>query len=250
MGRPRKNVNEVKIQEDIQKVVDTTDTEVTTRPDMDSTDWTDWVLGQLRESEKDGEDNPTNSGLRRLVRTLLGEIIECVTRIVDSPNEGNNYRAVAENYTVIAWNNNKNDLRKFGDVGDCGVHNTIAEYARFAPQTAGTRSESRTFKKALNLVKVYSADEVTSLPISEAGFENQITTTQENAINIMCRRLDIDAVKYINSGSTTYPHFRLMPYKSAQIAIQKLNNFQQNTDLIPEELKGYKEGWIRDAGKN
>lgn len=218
------------------------------RPHMTDEGWNDWVIGQLREDEKDPEGNPNVDGLRRLVEFLLGDVVSSVPTNVEGASNNNTNRATVAHVVTIAWMNKRDDLRSFGAVADVYSGNTDDEYARFAAATADTRAEARALRKALRLKKVVAAEEITCRPVNESGLDGYIVKSQEKGIDTLCKRMNINVIEFINSGSTgqQYKHFSHIRYKTGQGMIEALNRYQQNMDSIPESLKGYNENWRTD----
>jgi hypothetical protein len=219
------------------------------RPSMTAPEWNDWVLEQLRDDEKDPEGNPNIDGLRRLVEDILGTVIESYPRVVEGATTSNNFRATVEHHLVIAWAGDRNDIRKFGSAADVYPGNCDDEYARYATATADTRAEGRAIRKALRLRRVVTAEEITAKPVHESGLDKLIVDSQIKGINKLCKNLDIDAVKFINSGKANYQHYSHVRYDAALSMLEYLNRYLQDPSKIPASIRGYKENW-RNVTKN
>lgn len=213
------------------------------RPSMTSPEWNDWVLDQLREDEKDPEGNPNIDGLRRLVEDVLGTVIKSYPRVVEGATTANSYRATVEHHLSIAWDGDRNDIREFGAAADVYPGNTDEEYARFPAATADTRAEGRAIRKALRLRRVVTAEEITSKPVHESGLDKLIVDSQIKGINKLCKNLDIDAIKFINSGKNSYIHHTHIRYEAALTMLEFLNRYLQDPTKIPDAIKGYQENW-------
>lgn len=212
------------------------------RPKMTDPAWNDWVLEQLRPDEKDPQGNPTVDGLRRLVEEILGEVIDSVPDSFEGATVNNGMRATVSHIVKIEWNDGSGP-RRFGAVADVYSGNTDDEYARYAAATADTRAEARALRKALRLRKVVAAEELTLLPVSESGLGQFIVKSQERGIDKLCRDMDINALKFINSGQHKYKHFTNVRYTTAQQMLEQLNRYLQSMTKIPEEIKGYDPEW-------
>jgi hypothetical protein len=218
------------------------------RPAMHSPEWNDWVLDQLRDDEKDPDGNPNVDGLRRLAEEILGTVIESYSRVVEGATTANSFRATVEHHLVIAWGGDRDDLRKFGAAADVYPGNTDESYARFPTATADTRAEGRAIRKALRLRRVVTAEEITSLPVHESGLDKLIVDSQIKGINKLCKNLNINAIKFINSGKNSYAHHTHIRYDNALTMLEYLNRYLQDPNKIPDSIKGYQENW-RNATK-
>lgn len=258
MGRPKKSDVEI-LEESLGKDIATLVEEniskkrddvpiVNDRPSLTSPEWTDYVLAQLREDEKDPKGNPNIDGLRRSVEDLLGEIINSIPDKMEGATTANGMRATVSHIVTIAWNNDRKDQRSFGAVADVYSGNTDEEFARYAAATADTRAEARALRKALRLKKIVASEEITSLPVTESGLSNYIVRSQEKGIDKLCRDLDIDVIKFINSGAHQYKHFTHIKYTTAQQMLEMLNKYMQKMGSIPEDLRGYSPSWRQDYG--
>jgi hypothetical protein len=215
-------------------------------PNYGSKDWADYVVGCFTNKELN-DGNPNITGLRRVGRLLLGEVIE--SRPVDTRTsldvEGPG-KAVVTYKLVFDWMNTDRP-RIFGAVASSWIGNTDDEFAVFVEAMAETRAETRAYRKALLLDKV-SAEELTSKNTSEVIERYQerlegedggrITGLQEKTITSLCDRLNIDVTKFINNGSRTYDKISSVPYENATKMIMRLNDYQNANEVeIPEEIK-------------
>jgi hydrogenase maturation factor len=88
-----------------------------------------------------------------------------------------------------------------------------------------------------------TAEEITSKPSHESGLDKLIVDSQIKAINKLCKSLDIDAVKFINSGKNSYQHFTHVRYENALTMLEYLNRYLQDPSKIPAAIKGFQENW-------
>lgn len=217
-------------------------------PSITSPEWNDYVMSQFHQSELlDGM--PLAAGLRRVAEMLLGHIIfSGPTQVFPPQNENSHGRA-----TVI-WKVEFDNGMCFSDVADCWEGNTDDMFCAFAVATAATRAEARALRKALR-IRAVAAEEITRKNTaavvrnavkesSEGEYDeaSRMTDPQSNFISVKCKQLNINPVSFfkeICKLSTT----RKITKKSASDAIDKLNEFQRNSDEIPESIKGYVEDW-------
>lgn len=222
----------------------------TEAPLITSPEWNDYVMSQFDASELiDGM--PLAAGLRRVAELVCGRIIYSgPTQVFPPQNENSHGRA------TVVWKVEFDNGMCFSDVADCWEGNTDDAFCAYAVATAATRAEARALRKALR-IRAVAAEEVTkkntAAVVRNAGKQNQIsegeyddssrmTDPQSNFISVKCKQLNINPnlmFKEIFSVSAG----RKITKKAASDAIDKLNDFQRNSDEIPESIKGYVEDW-------
>lgn len=217
-------------------------------PSITSPEWNDYVMSQFEENELI-EGMPLAAGLRRIAELLCGRIVfSGPTQVFPPQNENSHGRA------TVVWKVEFDNGMCFCDVADCWEGNTDDTFCAFAVATAATRAEARALRKALRIRSV-SAEEVTKKntaaivrnavkETSEGEYDDssRMTDPQSNFISVKCKQLNINPVSFfkeIFNLSTT----RKITKRSASDAIDKLNEFQRNSDEIPESIKGYVEDW-------
>lgn len=217
-------------------------------PSITSPEWNDYVMSQFEENELI-EGMPLAAGLRRVAELLCGRIVfSGPTQVFPPQNENSHGRA------TVVWKVEFDNGMCFCDVADCWEGNTDDTFCAFAVATAATRAEARALRKALRIRSV-SAEEVTKKntaaivrnavkETSEGEYDDssRMTDPQSNFISVKCKQLNINPVSFfkeIFNLSTT----RKITKRSASDAIDKLNEFQRNSDEIPESIKGYVEDW-------
>lgn len=216
-----------------------------------SPQWSDYVLRQFTNEELD-DGNPKCDGCRRVVEQLLGPIVSCgVADYTPASIETNGTATVL--YTIeVAINNDIHPLCGqniiLTDIADVGPHNTEAPYSNYAAATAATRAEGRCYRKLLRLTNVITAEEKSDVAEQYVAADawspdNPIDDNQINVIDIMCRRLNISVIDFINSGVSVYPTINHVTKSTAQKMLQELNNIQRKTKDKPKTLGGYVENW-------
>jgi hypothetical protein len=223
-------------------------------PRYGSVDWHDYVMTQFQEDElHDGR--PNAMGLRRLVENLLGPIVDSgPTNISSSLDPNSNGRAYCQYQVVIApWRLTSNDLydgsagqRVFRGAADAFDGNVSGQaFARFPVAMAETRAEVRALKRALQL-KVVAAEEMADVSIVESmddGAEwdgnNKISEVQIKFIITKCKQMNIDLMKFINSGQKQdHATIEEVDRHTAVQMIARINQYQNNSDInVPKELK-------------
>lgn len=213
-------------------------------PEMHDTAWSDYVLKQFEEDEvMDG--NPTVDGLRRITLKLLGPIIESRCNVVQSPVPANDFSATVEHEVVIEWKRGDSSRgeRRFREVADVNIANCDPEFRRFATSTASTRAEARALRKALMLKRVVAAEEVTDVAPETTDNPGKITKNQISFLTLLCKRNNINVMKYINIGKNKFDKLAEVPYNVAIKMVGALSDFQRHPEKVKEEIKGWDENW-------
>lgn len=222
-------------------------------PKMTSPEWHDYVIRQLEEDEKDADGNPYVHGLRRITELVIGPILESTARVVQAPMFVESIGKITHPTTVEYTLRILNTVTPEGiepyemvytDCADVFEGNTDPEFLRFPSAMAATRAEGRCYKKALRLKRVAASEELTSVPLEEAGINGEITPTQINFIDMLCRRLKVDAMKYINSGKKKYAKIEEVTYVTAKKMTEHLSTLTNDPSMVPDDIKGYKIDWM------
>jgi hypothetical protein len=224
-------------------------------PEYGSEEWHDFVMSKFHKKELfDG--NPVCAGLRRVAEELLGTIVVSrpsqVWPATDSDGPG---RATVVFEVVIDWMNS-GQLRTYSDVADVWHGNTDDLFCAHPVATASTRAEGRALRKALK-VKCLAAEELAKKDVAsivrqsvkasqstdgEWKGDDNISTPQINFIDAKCRQLDINVMKFVNMGESTYDTIDQVSKKTASKMLGVLNEFQTDVKSVPEEVAGY-ESW-------
>lgn len=195
--------------------------------------WSDWVIQQFTEDEL-YQGQPTVDGLRRVAQIVIGTIKASISTILFSTET----RVTAQHQIVFE------DERMFGDCADVTKENIQAIFGNFLTACACTRAEGRALRKALGLKHVVAAEELNDkAPLAES-LDGNIQDVQKRTLNVLCERLDINGLLFVNSGASKYEKISDITSATAVKMIQKLNDFNRDQAIIPENLKGYQKGWI------
>lgn len=217
-------------------------------------EWQEFVMKQFAEDEVlmiNEKPYPTVNGLRRVVELIQGEIIfSGPINIFPALNEHDTGRASVIYRVDIAWRGGEvvhditSDLpiRTFQATAEAYNENIHDDrFKKFPLTIAETRAEGRALRKALFL-KTLAAEELTGSEGPEAvaaveGFNAnaKISAAQIGLITTKCVQLNIDVAKYATSLGGT---LESLTKQVALQAIKQLNEFQQDVNLIPAELKG------------
>lgn len=214
-------------------------------PSIADPDWTPYVLSLLGEDER-ARGRPKVPGLRRLVPMLVGDILENTTEVIQVPNPANGYIATVQARLVILWWKGLAEgafqHRVFTGLADVYAGNTREEFARYPSSTAETRAEGRAIKKALAL-QVTTAEEMTDVPVEDAGLDGKITPTQVNFIDLKCKQNDINVLAFLGCYKGKYRAIKDVPAVVASQMIGHLSELQRERHRIPDRIKGYDSQW-------
>jgi hypothetical protein len=220
-------------------------------PVYGSPDWHGYVMSQFTNEELIG-GAPTCDGCRRVVEEVVGPIVSSYIRYNDPPSINNNGTATVAVGITILVSNEDHPLYKqeitCEDIADVNRDNCDAPYYKHASATASTRAEGRVLRKLLRLHNIITAEEtsITAESFNEDcdwHTSSPITDSQINVIDLLCKRLDIDVVSFINSGSKTYDNISLVTQKTASDMIQELNKIQRGIKQKSASVGSYNNNW-------
>ena len=213
------------------------------KPHYCSPEWNDYVMGHFQANELiDG--NPLTAGLRRVSELLVGEIVESKpTHIFPVQGDGIGRATVSYQVTFRTETGDKT----YGDVAEVWAGNTDDLFCVHAVATASTRAEGRALRKALK-IRALAAEELCKKDVSKYIAENDIdrvSKDQVNFIDMKCKKLDIDVMGFVNSGSKKYRSVYEITRETAAKMIKEINKFSNDESLIKEEYKNYKDDWSK-----
>ena len=240
-------------EEDILSAVDadslTKDTEFV-RPAFNTEKWSEWVISQFTDDELEN-GAPTCDGLRRVAEDVLGPIEKVEVIKNDTPainNKGNATVVVGVTISPV-WLEGHPRYGKYiyvEDLADANRLNTPEEIFKHPSATAGTRAESRAYRKMLRLRKILTAEELAS---NEANLEEDwspstpITDQQITVIDMLCGRTNMNVLDFINCGDSKYVCVEQVSEQSAQKMLQYLNRIQRKDAPRPDDMGDYDENW-------
>lgn len=211
--------------------------------------WNDYVMSLFTEDElkeEEGKKFPYVHGLRRVSALLFGEPIFSGPTQVFPPTESD----LPGRATVVY----KVEFEEFtyAEVADCWLGNTDQVFLPFTSAMASTRAEARALRKALRL-KNAAAEELTKVDtaeVSRQALQNVVNTKptdgntsdetlsdrQDNFINTLCDRANIDRDKFISTVLKVTSTGKLTK-RIASEAIDLLNGYGNGTLNIPDSIK-------------
>jgi hypothetical protein len=242
MARPKKNNDEQIMDQNVEQ-------EEKKIPSIHDIEWTDYVLSLLTDDEKI-MGNPTTDGLRRIFENVLDCIIvEAKSEVVQTPDIGNEKRATVVHtvsYSLKESYSERPDLNYRSVSGSADVYwgNCDKVYRNHPVAVAETRAEGRALRRALRLRKVVAAEELAKDIEDHPDHDtvNKITNNQINFIDVLSKRMDINVSKLIEKLAPETKNIYNIEYENAVHIVQNLTTFQQSNN-IPEELKGYSSEW-------
>lgn len=214
--------------------------------------WSDWVIRQFADEELDN-GNPVCDALRRMVQKLIGPIINrTLVHVTPGTVENKGMATIGRRVEVNVTNPAH---PAFGltiaeeEIADCGRINTDFPFVNHPSATASTRAEARAYRKLLGLNRVIAAEEAAEAAEQDHGDEwepdKPISEQQVNVIDLLCKRLDLDVLTYINAGSSgrNYRYVEQVPASAANVMIQYLNRVQQGSKSKPPGVGKYDQRW-------
>ena len=240
-------------EEDILSAVDTealSEESTLVRPEFNSERWSEWVLSQFADDEMEN-GAPTCDGLRRVAENIIGPIEKVEIIKNDTPNANNKGNAtvvvgVTISHVHLEGHPRNGSYIYVEDLADANRLNTPEEIFKHPSATAGTRAESRVYRKMLRLRKVLTAEELTS---NESTIEEEwspstpITEQQITVIDMLCKRTNMNVSEFINCGDSKYVCVEQVSEQSAQKMLQYLNRIQRKDAERPDDVGEYDENW-------
>lgn len=219
------------------------------RPNTNSVEWTDYVLGLLTDDEKI-KGNPTTDGLRRIFEIALNcDLIESTSETPQVPSPENEKRATVIHRLSYYLKDDsvpqESKYRSVSGAADVYWGNCDKVYRNYPVAVAETRAEGRALRRALKLRKVVAAEEVVDEIEDhvDGNSVNKITSNQINFIDVLAKRLNINAAKLIDSLALDSANIYNISYDNAVVIIRKLSEFQQDASALSDSLVGYDETW-------
>ena len=240
-------------EEDILSAVDTevlSEQSSLVQPAFNSEKWSEWVISQFSDDELEN-GAPTCDGLRRVAENILGPIEKVEIIKNDTPNANNKGNAtvvvgVTISHVHLEGHPRHGSYIYVEDLADANRLNTPEEIFKHPSATAGTRAESRVYRKMLRLRKVLTAEELAS---NESNIDETwspstpITDQQITVIDMLCKRTNVDVLDFINCGESKYVCVEQVTEQSAQKMLQHLNRIQRKDAERPDGLNSYDENW-------
>jgi len=219
------------------------------QPAFNSERWSEWVISQFSDDELEN-GAPTCDGLRRVAENVLGPIEKVEVIKNDTPNINNKGNAtvvvgITINPIVLEGHPRYGKYVYVEDLADANRLNTPEEIFKHPSATAGTRAESRAYRKLLRLRKVLTAEELASNTHTEEDWSpsTPITDQQITVIDMLCNRTNMNVIDFINCGDSKHVCIEQVSEQSAQKMLQYLNRIQRKDAERPDDVGEYDENW-------
>jgi len=202
--------------------------------------WVEYILDQLSDHEMIN-GAPTTDGLRRVTEKVFGEILVSETDILLERGGGDGSREVTAKHSMT--------IRKYREscstISVSACVNVNAEklpypFKDHIVSTACTRAEGKALRRALK-VRIYTAEELANTDEENVDDKTKITDQQILGIKAMCKRNDIDLIKFVKANSNKRKGIRDVANLESRLMLNLLSDFQR--EGVPEELVGYNDNW-------
>lgn len=239
--------------EDTMEVAEVSDTPKPTDPK-----WVDYVLDHLADHELIS-GAPTTDGLRRVTEKVFGEIIESNTDILEIPKLAFSGKASAKHTLSIRkydsvrdgrsrWNADYDEVITVSACVDVLGERLPSPFNQHLVSTACTRAEGKALRRALK-IRVQTAEELANSDDDDSKtLKEPINDQQIVAIKTMCKRNNVDIIKFVRSypNSDKVASIREVKNLEGRLMINKLSSFQR--EGTPEDFVGYNDNWEEEFG--
>lgn len=223
------------------KIVEEVENTVTP-PAFNSEEWHDYVMSQFLDTELDN-GNPIRDGLVRVTEKLLGPIAKREILGFQAGNENSRfYSTVHIRLTILLKNEDHPLYGTYQEIIEDGIaetnsRNSQAPYHLHPSATSSSKAEAQALRKALRLRRTIAADEATpdELVMDSDVYvpEVPVVAEQINVIDLICKRLNISVLDFINSGEVKYAFMEQITSTKAQRMIRFLNEIQSGKQTSP-----------------
>lgn len=226
------------------------------RPAMTDPAWSDYVLGLMEPDELTPQGLVKVAGLRRVARLLLGPILKSTCKVVQPPVYDPGASAIGgwqpctvEYNITFLWTGDDAESMgsrevEFGDCAEVWLSNCPdLNIHRHMVETATTKAEARTYRKALQLKGIAAEEYAPPVATSGVTREQLIESFQIITMNAKCKALNINLRAFVNGGELTYKNINDVTYDRALKMIEHLGEYERNPKKIPERLRGYDPEW-------
>ena len=201
--------------------------------------WSEYVLDHLSDGELK-EGNPTVDGLRRVTEVVFGDILSSTSDIHDY-DSGRGICTIK--HTLQIRRHDTGDLITVDGCVDVNRSNIPHPFNQHLVATADTRAEGKAIRRALK-IRVVTAEEMQNSAEDDLmASEEDITDQQILAINQMCKRLDINLKKAVQSSCTGVKSVRAVSNLQGRMILASLSEYQRDASLVPKKLTGYDSNW-------
>lgn len=205
-------------------------------PNQSDSNWTEYVLSQLTDIEKDKE-YPKADGLRRLVEKLISPIVSMQTTVIQAPQQSNMMTSTVK--TTVTLENGQS----YEAVTDVQKDHLQHPFDKHISAIAETRAEGRAYRKILRLQNIVTKEEM----VADTNLDDsKMNRTQIQFLDVMCgnSRLNINVKKLFE---TVIPKkltdIKQHTNEDVQTVFGILSGYQEDMSKIPAEIRGYTPSW-------
>ena len=201
-------------------------------------EWTEYILGKLRDDEKD-KGYPKTAGLRRILESEITPIRNVETTIVQAPSPENGMTATVKVRVTLI------NGMFYDGAADARKDDLKFPYNLHLTALAETRASGRAFRNILRL-NTATAEEVSN---NEDSYEDNtlINRTQIMLLEQLCvyGRLNINIKRFLQElfGEKYKTNIYDYTHEEALIILKKLQEYQADINKIPTNLLGYSVDW-------
>lgn len=227
-------------------------------PQRGSPEWTDYVLSLLKDgvelfTEKQGKKElklPCGHGLRRVFPQVIGPIIDNKITAVQCPrftghtvkdSKGKTIHIydVAVSQCELVYRDLQDGIIKTQiEIASVSPDNCQPPFLFHGPETAGSKAESRAFKKAMYL-NCSTREEISE---GTSYYEDgTVSATEITVLGTLCQRASVDYQKFIKKYAEDYASTKRQ-YEMPKAVFAELRNIVQDwldnkSSKVPEELR-------------
>ncbi len=222
-----------------------------TMPAYASAGWQEYVMQQFKDTELDN-DAPKCDGCRRVCEIVLGNIINSTLPRSTPPSTTNNGTATVVARVEVLVHNDSHPLHGqiivCEEIADVNKDNCDHPYHKHASATAATRAEGRALRKLLRLSGIITAEEASERAETTDGdcdweVDEPISDSQISALNMMCERMNLNVMDFVNSGRRSYDAIEMVNKSTGQRMLRELNKLQRQTKERPPNVGTYVSTW-------
>lgn len=236
-----------KLEDMVDEIVEDKQEETNTDiPSCTDPKWVDYILDNLADHEL-ANGNPTTDGIRRVTEKVFGEIIYSDSQVLEVPERPLSGKATVKHTLTVQKYENGQSITVSACVDVLG-DKLPYPFKEHLVSTACTRAEGKALRRALK-IRVLTAEELAHT--EEDGdvsmdMGSLINDQQILALKTMCKRLDVNLVKFVKANSSKAQNIKGVKAVECSLMINKLSEFQRES--VPKEFSGWSSSWEEEFG--
>jgi len=215
-------------------------------PSPTSPEYVNFILDQLADHEL-WQGSPTTDGLRRVTEDVYGQILVSNSDPISSPTDRLGHATVKHSLVIDRYDGK--GLIEISACVDVDGKDLPHPFNQHVVATACTRAEGKALRRALK-IRVQTAEELVNNQADEDDdtANDPLNDQQKLAINQLCKRNNIDAIKIIKSVASAAKKLSEVKNIDGRFIMNKIAEYQRNQSSIEESLLGYQEDWQEKFG--